>query len=72
MRFFWSICLLFTLNTNFLLIVTYLCNTNVLVCVVVIMMCLLLCCRRERHDIPLIVETCVEEVERRGEYIHKP
>ena len=23
--------------------------------------------RRERHDIPLIVETCVEEVERRGE-----
>ena len=29
-------------------------------------------CRRERHDIPLIVETCVEEVERRGKYIYKP
>ena len=23
-------------------------------------------CRRERHDIPLIVQTCVDEVERRG------
>lgn len=22
--------------------------------------------RRERHDIPLIVQTCVDEVERRG------
>lgn len=23
-------------------------------------------CRRERHDIPLIVQTCVDEVEKRG------
>lgn len=23
-------------------------------------------CRREHHDIPLIVQTCVDEVERRG------
>ena len=25
-----------------------------------------LACRREHHDIPLIVQTCVDEVERRG------
>ena len=23
-------------------------------------------CRREKHDIPLLVQTCVDEVERRG------
>ena len=26
----------------------------------------MLCYRREKHDIPLIVQTCVDEVERRG------
>ena len=25
--------------------------------------------RRERHEIPLIVQTCIDEVERRGVYV---